>query len=184
MNIIDYYKKLGFDLTNPKRKKEESATAPKNDTFIIKKLKWLDVFTPKFAVTLTINKRKKYMKKMDDTEIHRYVSDRLRNNCNWRKMKYVLFPEYGDKGNLHYHGIVWNTYEVTLSKAIRFYRNNIGFVNKDWSKDIKYYTCLGFPNLAISQCHTIRDKKTKSGCWTHYITKSYKRTGLGTIYCF
>jgi hypothetical protein len=133
-----------------------------------------------YALTLTINFRKKpYNLASSDKEIHKYIETRLHKNRSWQKIQYYILPEYDNNGRLHYHGVVIGCFQAQMSNCVRFWRNNMGFVNRDWSKDVKYPICDKPINEECEYIHMV-DKPRM--CWLHYVLKSNMRTGLWPIH--
>ncbi len=183
-NIIDYFQKSwGCNLTNPSRINKKSNIS---NSFIIKKVCALEKESQKYPLTLTLNRKLPFLRGLDDSETHAYVEERLRRNPKWKKINYILFPEYDDGGKLHYHGVSWGCYQSVMGDAMSFWRKNFGFVDKGWSKTIKFYKCENYSfeksKNWIEDCKYIIDKMIRNGCWSHYMTKSYKKTGLKTLY--
>ncbi len=175
-NILDYYGEVGVDLLDQAQPKKQKKSQGKDVVYknILGKLQNIQNYSEKYPITLTINRRKKHIRDYDDIALHRYIHKRLIRNCRWNKLKYILFPEYDSNGKLHYHGVIWDSYQATVSVAIKFWRNNFGFVDKGWSKDIRYYWC------GTEGC-TQKDKSKAKHCWYHYITKDTKKSGLYSL---
>ncbi len=104
--------------------------------------------------TLTFNK--KYHND-DDRWLNRHVHDSIIKSKIWKDKKYIIIPEYTKKGNLHYHGIMWDEYHSEVMKCIKWWRRKFGFVK---------------PELVLSSKFN----------WIQYITKNYGKTGLWTIH--
>lgn len=130
------------------------------------------VFTQKYGITLTF--KSKFT--MDDPKkLHRMIANKLLKSRVWQGHKYILFPEFTSSGSLHYHGIIWDTYEVDLVRMAQWWRRTFGYVKLE--KDIKYYYC-GTP--ATQECSQKNKKNKKIKCWLHYITKDVGKVGLWT----
>lgn len=105
-----------------------------------------------YGFTLTL--KKKYQK-FDPKQLHRFVHkdiDKFFKDIP----KYHIFPEFDNNGNLHYHGICWNTWQATLEMALRRWRRKYGFVK---------------PELNLSNYDA----------WIRYIIKQRRRSGLYVI---
>lgn len=90
--------------------------------------------------------------------LHRQVLNRLSRSRIFRTRNYLLFPELTEKnGILHYHGIVWNQYQIDTMKMINWWRREYGFAK---------------PELALKS-------RVK---WIEYITKDYGKTGLYSFF--
>lgn len=107
------------------------------------------------GATLTINES--HLKDQDETMLHRYIRQRLASSTIWKKMNYILFPEFGKKGRLHYHAVYWDEYQVVVMKSIKWWRRNYGY--------------------AKPECELRHPDK-----WKQYCAKDYGKTGLGCIY--
>lgn len=106
----------------------------------------------------TLTFKKKYHED-DDLELHRYVEQYLLKSKCWNKTQYVLFSEYTSKGNIHYHGVMFNQYQINVMKCIKSWRRKFGFVKVELE---------------------IRNVRN----WYDYITKNYGKIGLWTLYKF
>ncbi len=140
------------------------------------------------ALTLTL-KPKKLCPYVDDHDIHRYIHTKIQKSHIWKKLKYIIRPEYDNNGRLHYHGIVYADSIEHISNAVKWWRRTFGFVNKNWNEEIKYLSCDCFKRDNEKICYWAarlrageKKKFEPSYCWSHYLFKDYKKTGLWTIY--
>jgi len=92
----------------------------------------------------------------DPLWLHRHIEGLIIKSKIWNTKSYMLFPEFTKKGALHYHGIMWNEYNVEVVRSINWWRRKFGFVK---------------PELEIRNIDN----------YIRYITKSYSKTGLWTI---
>ncbi len=122
--------------------------------YIIKQLVSKGNLTQKCGFTLTL---KKLYHDDNDKWLHNYIENTLLNSRCWKDKEYIMFPEYTQKGILHYHGVMYNEYQSEFLRCIKHWRNKFGFAKPEL--EIKHY-----------------DK------WIDYITKDYGKTGLWTIY--
>lgn len=124
-------------------------------------IKEINKFSQKSGFTLTINASKvcKFVKDVTDPkELHRYIHNKIVKSRVWKKIKFVMFPEFSTiNGNLHYHGIIYDEYQTVVMKCIKWWRRNFGFAK---------------PELEIRHYDN----------WMNYITKDINKTGLWTIY--
>lgn len=120
---------------------------------IMKKLKEIEIYSDKCGITLTL--KKKYHDD-DDIWMHRYIQDKINKSIIWKKKNYILFPEFTKKGILHYHGVIWGSYQIEVIKMAKWWRRSLGFVKLE---------------LKINNYKN----------WMNYITKDYGKTGLWTI---
>lgn len=88
--------------------------------------------------------------------LHRYICGKLQRSISWKKVQYVIFPEFTENGVLHYHGIMWDEYEDTFIKCMNMCRREFGFVKLE---------------------KEVRDKHV----WIKYIIKHRNRTGLWSL---
>lgn len=107
-------------------------------------------------VGFTLTLKKKYHND-DDKYMHRLIENKILRSSIWKDKCYIIFPEYTRKGNLHYHGIMWNQYEIEVMRCLKWWRRIFGFAK---------------PELKINSKYN----------WIKYITKDYMKTGLWTIY--
>ncbi len=121
---------------------------------LLKKLKEIENFTDVCGLTLTL--KKKYHND-DDKWIHRHIQAKINNSRVWKDIKYILIPEYTKNGVLHYHGVIWDSYQIKVIKCVKWWRRTFGFVK---------------PELKIN----------KYSNWMKYIIKDYGKTGLWTLY--
>ncbi len=117
------------------------------------KLVKLKHYTQCYGMTLTF---KPLWHVEDPIDLHRIVQAKLRKSYIWQTKKYILFPEYTQQGNLHYHGIIYDQYQTEFIRCLKWWVRTFGYVK---------------PELVI------RDKDK----WNNYITKDYGVTGLWTI---
>ncbi len=111
-----------------------------------------DLMMSGFTLTL----KKKYHND-DDKYIHRLIATKLIKSKIWNNKSYVLFPEYSAKGNLHYHGVMWNEYQFEVMRCVKWWRRHFGFVKPEMELHSKYN-------------------------WLKYIIKDYGKTGLWTLH--
>ncbi len=121
---------------------------------ILWKLKEIEKFTDVCGFTLTL---KRSFHHDDDKWMHRYVQHKIDNSRVWRNIKYIIIPEFTKKGVLHYHGVIWDSYEVEVLRCLKWWRRTFGFVK---------------PELKLNNYIN----------WMNYIIKDYGRTGLWTLY--
>ncbi len=121
---------------------------------ITRKFKELSLVTQLYGVTLTL---KKMYHDDDDTWMHKYIIDKMNKSRVWKNKNYILIPEYTQQGVLHYHGVIWDMYEVNFMKLAKWWRRTFGYVK---------------PELKIINFNK----------WIDYITKDYGKIGLWTIY--
>ncbi len=113
-----------------------------------------DNYSDVCGFTLTF---KKSFHNDDDKWLHRHVHKSLLNQKDWKRVKYIIFPEFTPKkGVLHYHGIIWDEYEITIMRCLKYWRRKYGFAK---------------PELKLNSIYN----------WIKYITKDYMKTGLWTI---
>ncbi len=146
---------IGFELLDQtQRKKSVNEYNPSKEVINSKLTEIINNFTDVCGFTLTI--KKKYHND-DDKYIHRLVQTKILTSLVWKNKKYMIFPEYTKKGNLHYHGIIWDEYEIEVMRCIKWWRRIFGFAK---------------PELKLSSKYN----------WIKYIVKDYGKTGLWTIY--
>ncbi len=102
-----------------------------------------------YGFTLTINPKKKfrgyYLQNYDDDVLHRRIGQILKSSRAWKDVCYFMYPEFGDKhGRLHYHGIVYNCYEVKFLKCLNFWKKHFGHPEPEMS--------LGSNRIWIGYC--------------------------------
>lgn len=140
-----------LDQTQPDFK---SITGDVTRDVLIEKLKEIEDFTDVCGVTLTL--KKKYHND-DDKWMHRYIENKILKSQAWKDKKYILVPEYTKNGVLHYHGVIWDSYQIEVMKVAKWWRRHFGFVK---------------PELKINNYKN----------WMNYMIKDYGKTGLWTIY--
>ena len=109
----------------------------------------------------------------DPMEFHKIIYDKLFKSKIWEN--YIIFPEFTDKGILHYHGVFFDIYECKFVRMANWWRRQFGFTRNELK--INTYDCLKIINCV----HSDPDGKH---CWKHYISKSYGKTGLKTMFKF
>lgn len=121
---------------------------------VLRKLKSLGEFTQLSGFTFTFKSK---FHSTDDKWLHRHVEEKIKKSHIWSFKNYILIPEFTSKnGNLHYHGVIWNAYDVEVMRCIKWWQTNFGFAK---------------PELNIRNY----------GNWMTYITKDYLKSGLWTI---
>ncbi len=108
------------------------------------------------TVGVTFTLKRKYHNE-DNKWMHRYIQEKIEKSRIWKKKKYVLIPEFTSSGNLHYHSIIWGSYQCEVMKMVNWWRRTFGFAKAELE--------LRHPE-----------------CWIKYITKDYGKTGLWTLY--
>ncbi len=103
----------------------------------------------------TLTLKKKYHED-DPVWMHRYIHKSLQSSRIWKDKNYILFPEFTKRGVLHYHGIMWDEYQVEVIRSINWWRRKYGFVKLE------------------KKINNLRSFLT-------YITKDYNTVGLWTI---
>ncbi len=158
-------KKVGVSLDQHQPKKLEKSMSYDSIVYdhITKKLKTLSIYTHVYGITLTFKKSFK----MDDPQwLHRHIHIWL-NQTKWKKLNYILFPEFTSKGDLHYHGVVWDCYQAPFLQRVCSWQRKFGFVK---------------PELQLNTYHCgLPPKQTNKCCWYHYIIKDHGKTGLCTL---
>lgn len=139
---------------------------------IIKQLCSLQVFTQKYGITLTF---KSSFHSDCPLFLHKLARDFFKDYDS--KFKYVLFPEFTQKGNLHYHGVIWSCYELPLMQCIKRWKRKYGISKIE--NPINYYFCSDISNCRIKQL--MLNPKENSKCWLHYILKDYNKNGLWSL---
>ena len=128
----------------------------------------IGVYTQLYGVTLTLNK--KY--ELDDPIfMHRLIQSYL--SRSWRDINYIIFGEFTDKGRLHYHGVIWDCYKLTLTQKVRSWRRKFGFAKIELK--LKTYRC------DVNSDNKHLNSKYPKCCWKHYISKDHWTTGLWTL---
>lgn len=157
-NILDYFYGIGFELLDQtlpadgdKKRTETNMVrlAIFNDLSHVP-----DKYSQIYGITFTF-KPKFYT--LDPDHLHSLVRSRIEKSTVCRKCKYYLIPQFTPKGNLHYHGVVYDCYQVPFMKMVKWWRRNFGFSKPELT--IRHY-----------------DK------WIRYITRDMYITGLSTIW--
>ncbi len=178
-DIQDYYRKEGVEVCildqtqRPKLKKEYNVVLNKH----LETLLSLNRFTDKYGITLTFNKK---WYNEDPIDLARIVQIKIDNSRCFKKVKYILCPEFTSHGNLHYHGIIWDCYQMPFQQCVRMWRRQFGYVKPEL--EIKYYYCGTTITCSIKK-QMITPKK-RSMCWLHYIIKDRGKVGLPIIYSY
>jgi len=166
-NILYYYK-LGevLDQTqakiSPRRYTEHVVF-----TNIWREIVDIDKFSQKYGLTLTF----KSQFAMDDPkELHRFVHDKISKSCVFKNTKYIFFPEFTQNGNLHYHGVIWDCYEVDFIRISKWWKRSFGYTREE--KEFNMYICC---NKAM---YCERRKMFNKWCWSHYMSKDHGKVGL------
>lgn len=173
MNILDYYKKVGLSLDQtqpPKLNKSQDSNIIFSN--IIKTLLSLNTISQKYGITLTF--KKKYHN-VDPLKLHRDAITLL-SEYN-KKFKYILFPEFTQKGVLHYHGIIWDCYQLPFTRMTKKWSREMGFTKNEY--EIKHYMCLTKNKCTLKE--TLNSLKDSTMCWYHYIQKDYGKNGLWAL---
>ncbi len=157
--IPHIYSKLGLKILDQTQQNLGNNNFPLHEinvtrSVLIKQLKKIEQFTDVCGFTLTL--KKKYHND-DDKWIHRYIQNKIDNSRVWKGIKYIIIPEFTKKGVLHYHGVIWDSYQIKVMTCIKWWRRTFGFAK---------------PELKINNYNN----------WMKYITKDYNKTGLWTLY--
>ncbi len=173
-NILDFYKaeSVGSVLDQNQQNTEERRA---DDKVVFKnlfhKLISLNEMTQVYGITLTF--RSTYHK--DDPEsLHRAIYKDLMSQAKWKKNNFFLFPEFTEKGILHYHGVVWDCYELPFIQMSKYWHRKFGFAKVELK--IKYYYCGNGKECMYNE------KTVPKSCWCHYCIKDYDSVGLNTLY--
>ncbi len=170
--IMRFYrnKALGDLLDHPKANEVKSNGINNIRLVLLKKLESLENITDKYGFTLTFNMRK--FRNDDSKYMHRLASQRIEKSPVWRDVKYIMIPEFDKNGNLHYHGVIWDVYQIKCVRCIKWWRRNFGFAKPEL--ELKYFNC--------GSGQICKRREIKSWCWKHYITKDFGKTGLWSLY--
>ncbi len=161
-NILDYLYPEGLQvldqtLPNFRPTKQRKGKVPLNIVRLAICKKFCDipnVYSQYFGIILTF-KNKWYS--FDPEDLHKLVKEKLSKSLVCKKAKYYLFPEFTpQKGHLHYHGVIYDCYDLV----------NVRF-NKWWSR-----------TFGFSKPEKIRVWKN----WSQYCYKNISKTGLPVIY--
>ncbi len=145
--------KLGLEILDQTQRKKRDTYNPTIEC-IEKKLKYLiNNYSDIGGFTLTLKKK---FHGDDDKWLHNHIEETIRKSRVWKNKEYLLFPEYTKNGVLHYHGIMWDEYQIEIMKCIKWWRRKFGFAKPELELKSKYN-------------------------WIKYITKNYNKTGLWTI---
>ncbi len=139
---------------------------------ILKAMAGIQVIDQKYGITLTFNKRfhrddPNYLHKLTKLFFVKYNQD----------FKYIIFSEFTKKGILHFHGVIWNCYQLPFIKMANAWTKRYGYVKKELN--IRHYFCGTINNCSIKKA--MLKSKEESKCWMHYIMKDYQINGLSTI---
>ncbi len=122
---------------------------------LLKKLHEIANYTDVCGVTLTLKQK---FHNENPIDIHRYIQMTLNKSYIWQNMKYILIPEFSSKGgHLHYHGVIWDSYQSEVMRGVNWWRRTYGFVKPEI--ELHHYDL-----------------------WIKYIIKDYGKTGLWTLY--
>lgn len=105
---------------------------------------------------LTLTFQNKWLES-DDKDLHRYINNKINNSTVWKKVNYLMFPEFDKNLRLHYHCIIYGSYDLHLARVTRWWRRTYGFAKPE--KNLYNYKN-----------------------WATYISKDYRKTGLWTIH--
>ncbi len=153
-----YNKKLGLQLldqTQPAISKMSNKDEYNPSIEVIRKE--LDKISKNYSQVcgFTLTFKKKYHSSCDKW-LHRKVHNEIKKSKIWKDTKYIIFCEYTKKGILHYHGIIYDSYEIQVMRCIKWWRRLYGFAK---------------PELKLINKQN----------WLTYITKDYGKTGLWTM---
>lgn len=119
----------------------------------------------------------------DEIDIHKYIHEKISKSTLWKRVDYIIRPEFDPNGRLHYHGIIYSDSIEKIAKIVKWWRRTFGYVNRDWNRLIKYNICSNFVRNNLKPCAVKLNTNIKANsCWCHYIFKDYNITGLWTIY--
>ncbi len=123
--------------------------------FIIKKLSdIIKKHSQLCGITLTLKMR---FQDRDPKNMHLDIQKKIVNSKVWDN-KYVLIPEFSPKGHLHYHGIIYDHYNVGVVRMSNMWARTFGFTKIEFT--------LHHPSE-----------------WIKYMMKDLGKTGLNTIIC-
>lgn len=147
-----------LDKTKNKLKEMPFAGQLDNDVpdYLTKRIRELEKVSQIGGFTLTFSKK---FKNEDPRWLMRYVQEKINNSRVWKGKEYILLPEFTKNGDLHFHGVLWNCYQVELLQLTRWWSRSFGFTK---------------PEIEIANYDN----------WIRYIFKDYGKTGLWTIYNF
>ncbi len=121
---------------------------------IRKQILIINEFSDKCGITLTLKKK---FHSVDPKIMHRAIAKKLRNSRIWQQYKWILFPEFTKSGVLHYHGVIYDVYQLNAIQLSQWWRRTYGFTKLELKIQV-------FSN------------------WSKYITKDYGKVGLWTLY--
>lgn len=176
-SILDYYISVGVDILDQTQRNKLNTDSNVVLNKHLMTLLSLNRHTDKYGVTLTFNKK---WYNEDPKELAQMVQLKLNNASCFKKVKFIFCPEFTTHGNLHYHGVIWDCYQMPFQKCVRWWRRTFGYVRPEI--EIKYYYCDTAITCSIKK-QMITPKKT-SKCWLHYIIKDRGKVGLPIIYSY
>lgn len=166
MNILTAIYRNGFDiLDQTQRKKGDNPEVVCDDCLLKERQAALRLTLLQLSETnsqfygFTFTFKKKFHVE-DPKTLHKILQQILLSSTTFGSRapaKYYMFPEFSPTGNLHYHGVIYDCYQVQFIKMCKWWRRKYGFVKVE-----------------------IEIKHPKK--WVNYITKDYCKTGLWTIY--
>lgn len=165
--ILDYFKtdsNVGLGLLDPSQHEQsEKYNSSQYSKFKSHSDSWKDQFCKKldsirehdvYGFTLTFRPK---THEIENERLHAWVKDTIRRSRLWKKTKYCLFPELTSEGKLHYHGIMYDTFQCDVMKIM-----------KKWKRE------YGFYKVEINIRNYVN--------WINYIMKHYGKAGLSTIH--
>ncbi len=83
--------------------------------------------TQKYGITITL---KPEYHTMDSLTMHRKIEEYFAENFD--NVKYIIIAEFTKKAVIHWHGIIYNEYQLAISQKISSIKNVYGFIQMEW----------------------------------------------------
>ncbi len=157
---------LGFDILDQTLEKKPNIVYDN----IWSKICLINKHSQKYGITLTFSSKWHIE---DSLTLHRIVISKITKSTVCKNINYIFFPEFTKGGILHYHGIIWDCYQLPFIRFSRWWSRTFGFTKPEL--ELRYYLC----NIS-AKCTQSQISKAKH-CWSHYITKDYGKNGLWTL---
>lgn len=150
ISILDYFKTCGEEKhlvsSPPKEADKKVITLQQLDNITYERMNDSEYTT----LEITITFKPEYRNMYEDEVIAKMTSKYLRRGIR-PTFNYVLYPEYGDNINLHYHGILY-----TKDKRIVTYISNL---SKYIKRDVGINTIRQIRNTGLYMDYMMKERK-------------------------
>ncbi len=157
-NILSYYPSekgvVYLDQTLPEKRRLSLVV---REALLKKFINIPNIYSQYYGITLTFTRK---WKELDPDYLHKLVKTHVCKSLLFKKTKYYLFPEFTEAGDLHYHGVIYDCYELPFFKIVAHWKRVYGWAKpekkiRNW-KNFSDYCYKHIDITGLSMIYKIR----------------------------